>query len=898
MKKIADENERVRAVVTPNHPQLSAFFAALGRFLVAGCAVLGLCLLVNDSLKIGASFPAILLPVLLFMAVNFLLLHSGKTFVFGLLLLIAAFGESFLLSGLPPLQILVGSGATVYNAFMARVEALGFLPLVSLQGFPAVTSFDIFFTLAFLLCPFYSLPMRRKVRLLPLLLFSVLFLSPFFAYNMPDISVGFCLLLAALTAAIAMRVGEKRSRERAHSGLLGLTALLLAGLLLLPSALLLTSPWRPIPAILNKIEPIRQLLTMIAEGKSVELLGEDGTAERDTTATPRRFSGKKILDVAAESAAPLYLREWIGAELADNKWTPPEDNEDTYRMPNAAEVTRQFLSLFDRVDPLLTTPTAARDLGLTEEEIFVLPHAGRRIIPIPTMLMSNVTSAAGGSYPGGYSVLYDGIYLTNSLTLPRAGSYSAVSLRPDGVRGEYERQNMRIFLDAYHRWCLWLVDGDSDHLSGNALARMLSKNIKNGEAVRDIGYRYASYVASLYREVEHTRAIEETVVDLFEKTDIAQYFKTYPHTANVTPSYLLNGTAVLSNGEETTFYYLPEDDAAIYAEDIADTVAEYLAENYAYSLNPPAPTSADSVEEFLLLSREGYCVQFATAATLLFRRLGYSARYVEGYIAHDFTAASERTNTEWMPEAAYTAEVHDNDAHAWVEIWVDGYGWMTVEVTPPYRNAFRPSPGGDTDGEETEAPVTEPENPEESEPRETDERLPEDTNRPLTTETEEMPGPVGKSFPTLPLILLATGLLLALTLFLMLQNGERKRRANRELLEKARKPEKMTEEERKQTAEALCRWLEKALAACGLTPKVGEMPTAFATRADEALEGLEWRVTPSQALMAVQRQVYGGGMEKEDFPAVAEFLDALAEAAPKKMNRFRLFLARRLRGIL
>jgi hypothetical protein len=73
------------------------------------------------------------------------------------------------------------------------------------------------------------------------------------------------------------------------------------------------------------------------------------------------------------------------------------------------------------------------------------------------------------------------------------------------------------------------------------------------------------------------------------------------------------------------------------------------------------------VTYFLTESHRGYCVHYASAAVLLLRMDGIPARYVSGYTA-------QLSHGE--------AVVPDSAAHAWVEVYVDGYGWYPVEVTP------------------------------------------------------------------------------------------------------------------------------------------------------------------------------------------------------------------------
>lgn len=108
---------------------------------------------------------------------------------------------------------------------------------------------------------------------------------------------------------------------------------------------------------------------------------------------------------------------------------------------------------------------------------------------------------------------------------------------------------------------------------------------------------------------------------------------------------------------------------------LANLVAFYLRRNvYSQDLNP-IYDGMDPVEYFLTKSREGYCVHFASAGTLLLRELGVPARYVTGYVIH---------KKQWKDhkDGSYTAEVLDSDAHAWVEVYLDEIGWVPVEMTP------------------------------------------------------------------------------------------------------------------------------------------------------------------------------------------------------------------------
>ena len=113
--------------------------------------------------------------------------------------------------------------------------------------------------------------------------------------------------------------------------------------------------------------------------------------------------------------------------------------------------------------------------------------------------------------------------------------------------------------------------------------------------------------------------------------------------------------------------------------DLYDSVYDvltYLQKTATYNLKVEStPRGQDFVEYFLFESHEGYCAHFASAAVLMLRYLGVPARYATGYSV----SASEFSG---MAGGEYMAVVRDRQAHAWAEVYLDGVGWIPVEVTP------------------------------------------------------------------------------------------------------------------------------------------------------------------------------------------------------------------------
>jgi len=105
----------------------------------------------------------------------------------------------------------------------------------------------------------------------------------------------------------------------------------------------------------------------------------------------------------------------------------------------------------------------------------------------------------------------------------------------------------------------------------------------------------------------------------------------------------------------------------------ARAIEDYLKANYDYSLDvPPLPEGADAVDWFLFEQRRGYCEHFASAYAVLCRLAGVPARVVTGYSTGDYDPFS----------GLY--DVGLDDAHAWVEIYLEGAGWVTRDPTPGF----------------------------------------------------------------------------------------------------------------------------------------------------------------------------------------------------------------------
>lgn len=105
--------------------------------------------------------------------------------------------------------------------------------------------------------------------------------------------------------------------------------------------------------------------------------------------------------------------------------------------------------------------------------------------------------------------------------------------------------------------------------------------------------------------------------------------------------------------------------------DKAANIERYLKTRLGYTLDLSGPPTADPLPYFLFVRRAGHCEYFASAMTVMLRSLGIPARYATGFLPGEFN------------DLGGDYIVRASDAHAWVEAYFPGYGWITFDPTPP-----------------------------------------------------------------------------------------------------------------------------------------------------------------------------------------------------------------------
>jgi transglutaminase-like putative cysteine protease len=106
----------------------------------------------------------------------------------------------------------------------------------------------------------------------------------------------------------------------------------------------------------------------------------------------------------------------------------------------------------------------------------------------------------------------------------------------------------------------------------------------------------------------------------------------------------------------------------------------FHSEGFTYSTDVDVADDADALLTFLTQTKTGFCQQYASAMAVLVRELGLPARIAVGYQAGTL-----------QDDGTYL--VQSKNAHAWVEVYFEGYGWLQFEPTPGHGTNPNAGPG-------------------------------------------------------------------------------------------------------------------------------------------------------------------------------------------------------------
>ena len=140
---------------------------------------------------------------------------------------------------------------------------------------------------------------------------------------------------------------------------------------------------------------------------------------------------------------------------------------------------------------------------------------------------------------------------------------------------------------------------------------------------------------------------------------------------------------ILTRTEWLTYTYLPEGSnpkAKAFAQQLkqqADNLPLFIeilrsyisTQGFNYTLSPGVYDGDHQIDDFLFESKSGFCSYYAGSLAFLLRSINVPSRVVVGYMGGEDNEISQ------------TMSIYQRDAHAWVEVFIEGQGWLRLDPT-------------------------------------------------------------------------------------------------------------------------------------------------------------------------------------------------------------------------
>jgi len=908
-------------------------------------------------LSVGIYLPeGLLISVCLLFCVMFSVMElNDKLFFGGTVLFIAAAVYAVNLGG-GIKNTALGIGTAFYNACLKRLDVLGYPDAGDmLIDFGAVTDTPLGeyemlimggILLAFLICSMVVLLSVRKAYIVPIAATLSIILVFVFYFGMGDDTLSFatalcgfcgCAALArydgvfvnrntvsrALGQGITGRSAEKEidsivAVNSAMGGYHGICAVLIAFLLILIPAGVHES-MIDIPTISTPLTVIEDRIVASWSGYSSY---EDGISfaelyanqPRTTAVSERNYSGKIMITLETDTNTPIYLRSWIGTSYKNDSWSIVSEAEtDEYR--------RYFGTGFS---PELLTYELLQSVFTADEGKVQLPECTLADVNITTLtnsasallLPSHTDPRKGLRKYGSDEQLtaaiynyYEGIFVSGSKYAPEKYGVSALIAREPTeesitMLSEIVRyyNGQQAIIASLRR----LISQGGNDLAVVALYEQIKYSASQDSSAYAVftppseedsaAYRYAYSMS----DVERTRINALTDNIPMYNDYVFSYYLELCEGADAIRE--LAGSIVkapIKRDRNVTDKYIKQHEAVL-------AVIDYLEKNMTYTLSPQSPSDQrqyiNSADTFLFDTHEGYCVQYATSAAMLLRALNIPTRYAQGYVANEFSINEGE-------EAAYYSEVPDSNAHAWIEVYYEGFGWVRYEVT----SAF----GERSDSSYARSEITTAETSYRTEPQ-TSRPLAETTRSVETYETighiteaqtvtelptqaddisfeEIRPGSVSQSQDdktnVLPIIIVSVSVvavsIAAIVVCVVICRANSKEKRRRSLIRRAC-TDRLSDEDALYVAVQMGDGIMKLLAYLKLTPQKGEFAGNFAIRVDSALEP---KFTKSflGIIGIIQSGEFGNSVSHDELRRVAEYYNDLYDFIVSKKGKMQAF---------
>ena len=352
-----------------------------------------------------------------------------------------------------------------------------------------------------------------------------------------------------------------------------------------------------------------------------------------------------IVDVDRFYNSAIYLKEFTGTEYSSDKWTSFSD--DIYDN-----------SLFDDFGKYSLHP---QDFPYIMNQLLA-PNSEDYTISIDSKVRNNRSFAPYGTNSLGISEYNFDRDVTSKKKSSDVFTYKFSPYSPDSVIPNLssnrltcftERISQKEWKDRIYSFCkdnaLLMDDGGRDYF-------MIDSPLSIAPA--DL-YDSPDSLMTMLMEGEYEKFVYDNYLQVPDSVEMEEVRTEFL-------PLLANTDKMMSAGEKIAKL---------------DALRQKVSSMVEYSLTPGrTPNNRDFVNYFLLENKKGYCTHYASAGVLLARMAGIPARYATGYVIVGDDFCEENCKSD----GSYTITVKDNRSHAWIEVYLSGYGWVPYEFTAGY----------------------------------------------------------------------------------------------------------------------------------------------------------------------------------------------------------------------
>ena len=883
----------------------------LCRFAVAFVGAAGVCIMFDNAFRFSGAYEPgkDALICLAFCAAWFLLCTAAN--VNGVFLgVVSGAYLTALICGVIRLGVkasFVYVPAALWDHVLGHLDSLGFTALSGLRTSlpecdPLTEQGALYVKIGFYaFCAIASLIfvscLYKKVRAVPVIITAGIVMTLTFTYNLLSDNLGFTLTVASGFGVLVLlyyasftkdrlQLDDKAERFEGYfskkrravtrasaPGLSAAVAVLLVLAISAYPAIKISKSAPKLTVLDSFIEQARDVFSRYLTGNSSDEIEYDAY-QKTTEPTARNFSNRQLLTVTADYPSPVYLRAWVSETFSNNKWTSASASEsDINILPE--QITELFYTVVD-VDANVYSGSGGADTeygdrGFIKERVTVKSEALAGDVGFLASRFSTiygVTEAdSDKSYGKGYR-LKDGVG-TAELSM-KGAKYGTVAYTPNYKKILLSNLDSDLFI---YETVLPFIEEYAE--------RRLGKTVSDAELedwLDGVKNRITSTLATRNLKIPAGSLINR-VSDMSDK-DISAFMEKLAE-ARKYESYVYENCVSVPWSDEKTFTKAAYDafggkttDAPSDVYSCANRTARYLERMCEYSLAPEGYSDYGSyISQFLTTARSGYCVQYATAGAMILRAAGIPTRYVDGYLASEFRNIGGK----------YVSPVLDSHAHAWIEVYIRGYGWMTFEMTEPMLNGLYRVPGEITfiPEEETTEPVTK-EKDEESSDAETD--PPVTRPRESMTLPEDDTGTDRTNEPLSPEKLIKAGVvflavLVVLTLiFIYIKKTSNAAKKRQEMLQKASKGESA---DPTGDLNEITRYIFFMFERLGLKRDKTELMTDFVKRADRKTYDNK---SFAAAAHAIQKNSFGRCADEKDCKDAADYAIYLRKITERRLS--------------